>query len=894
MGRTPLGGVKGSLVRPGNPNFACPVLLCAIACVILKLAANAETPVSNPFRLSSHVWIIVPLVALGFVGWTDAVRVKHVQAATALVAEPLAPDASSPTGFAGGARELIVPEHNNDTYHWIPQTQQMLARGEWRVRQVDYDNAPFGRAVDAPSPYRWWLGLVAWCDHVVSGRALGASVERAALLADPILHVLLLVGVTVFVAWQFGSFSAAVCSAGLATIFPFAAGFIPGAPDDRALSLIGVVWSVLLLLAGLRAMSAGQNGSVQAGARGCGWFFVAGIAGGLGAWVSVVSEVPIIVGIALGGLMAAWAARPASVTPGELPAPDRRKGKATRSKTAAPVEVAVVGERALQLPDMTAAWWAWALGGAVTVLAACLIEDAPDHLASWQLRAIHPLYGVAWLGLGAVVVHGVAWAQRGKTFWNWRSGIGLLLALAAVAALPVAMWKLKNEGFLAADISATRLTKLPGGAAATNLWAWMLRDGITPKLWTTLLPGLLVLPAGWLMLRRRSSAVTRAAVAVALGPVLIALGFAVWHLTGWSRLDGLLLVLLVASTAATGGTKPSRFSRWTWSVVVAAVLALGVVQLVPPPETAENSLLSERELVGLIERDLARWLAKHAGPGGAVVLAPPSETTSLYYYGGLRGLTTLAWENQDGIGAAIRIVSASTPEEAKELIDRRGVTYLVIPSWDTYLDAYARIGMGQLEGTFINRLNFWKLPAWLRPVVYQLPTIAGFEGQSVKILEVVEDQDDSVALSRLAEYFVEMGQLDLAASVGQALRRFPADLGALVARAQVEIARNDPAAFARTIELLRPRLAANGDRGLLWDRRASLAVVLARAKQMDLARVQVQRCLADVDEPKLRSLSTGALYRLQFLGKAFGLGIADPRLHALALDLIPADLQSRL
>jgi len=239
-------------------------------------------------------------------------------------------------------------------------------------------------------------------------------------------------------------------------------------------------------------------------------------------------------------------------------------------------------------------------------------------------------------------------------------------------------------------------------------------------------------------------------------------------------------------------------------------------------------------------------------------------------------------------------LSASTPEEAKELVDRRGINYLVIPSWDNYLDEYARIGMGQLEGTFLNGLLLWCVPAWLRPVAYQLPSIAGFEGQSVTIFEVVEEQDDAAALSRTAEYFIEIGQLDQAGAVGQALRRFPADLGALVARAQVELARSDTEAFAKSIELLRSRLAAKGDRALPWDRRVSLGVVLARSKQMDLARPQVQRCLAEVTEAKLRLLTTGALYRLLVLGKAFDLTITDARLHRLALDLLPADLSSRL
>ena len=206
---------------------------------------------------------------------------------------------------------MIVPERNSDSYHWIAQTQQMFARGEWRVRRVDYDNAPLGRAVDSPSPYRWWLGLVAWLDHAVSGRPIGPAVEQAALLADPLLHLLLVVAVTVFVARQFGLFPAALCSAGLAAIFPFAGSFIPGAPDDRGLALGCAIWSVLPLLAGLRA-----GPEDAAGRRARRWFFIAGVTGGLSAWVSVVSQVPVILGIALGGLM----------VPGWRGAPRRDRG----------------------------------------------------------------------------------------------------------------------------------------------------------------------------------------------------------------------------------------------------------------------------------------------------------------------------------------------------------------------------------------------------------------------------------------------------------------------------------------------------------------------------------------------------------------------------------------
>jgi len=321
---------------------------------------------------------------------------------------------------------------------------------------------------------------------------------------------------------------------------------------------------------------------------------------------------------------------------------------------------------------------------------------------------------------------------------------------------------------------------------------------------------------------------------------------------------------------------------------------LGLFQLVPLTVHRTGNLVSETEFMGLIERDLSRWLAKHADPSGALVLAPPNQTTTFFYYGGVRGLGTLSWENPDGLVIAMRIVSASTPEEAKELIDRRGVTHIVLPSWDSYLQEYARMGMGQVEGTFLERLHYWRLTPWLRPMPYTLPLIEGFEGQTVTVLAVVEDQEDPVAMSRLAEYFVDLGDLERAASTAQALRRFPADFGAWVARAEVETARNDGAALEGSLKVLLARIKAGGDRTLPWDRRVALAVLLAREKHMDLAREQVRRCMAEADEAKLRSISGAQLYRLLVLGRAFSFSIADAKLQAMAVELLPADARARL
>ncbi len=800
--------------------------------------------------------MLVTHAAVIFVAWMDFVRVQRAEYTRDHFVEPPAADADSPTGYVGGARQLIVPGFNEASYHWIVQTQQMLAQNEWRVRHVDYDNAPTGRAVESSSPYRWWLGLLAGFDHLVSGRPAGQSVERAALWADPVLHLLFLVGTAFFVARWFGPFPAVLFSAAVATAFPLAAGFIPAVPDEKGLSLVCAIWSLLPLLAGLHAKSPPASPVPEAPPRR--WFLIAGIIGGLGLWVSVGIQVPVIIGIAVGGLLAAVVAR-------RNPAGGN---------------------------SLAPAWWAWASGGAATTLLAYLVEYFPTHLDSWQLRAIHPLYGLAWLGLGAILSQATHLFQSGKSSGRARAWLILLFGLVAVATLPVAMGKLKTEGFLAGGVSAFRLSKLPGDAVAANFWAWMVHDGITAKLWTTFLPVLLLVPAAWVFFHRRTSPAARLSVAVTLGPVLVALGFAGRNLNWWSVLDATLLALLLALT--TDAPAQSRFVRGVWSVCTAVILILGMVQLMPSTATGAKMVLSEPELVGLIERDMARWLAKRTGPGAGMVLAPPNETTALCYFGGLRGLGTLAWENQEGIGAAVRIVSASTPEEAKELIDHRGVTDIVIPSWDSSLDDYARAGMGQVEGTFISRLHVWRLPPWLRPVPYRMPVVSGFEGQQVRVFEVVEDQDDALSLSRTAEYFVEMEQLDLAGAVAQALRRFPGDLGAWVARVDVEAAQGGDISQLESFTQLLPRVKAAASRPLPLDQRINLAIVLVRGKQLDLAREQLRRCLEQLDEAGLRSLTTGALYRFQVLLKALGLEIAQPKLRQLALDLLPPEMRSRL
>jgi hypothetical protein len=811
------------------------------------------------FRSPSLAYLIVSSAALAFLVWINAARIERLDAISALggwsdrsTDAPTAAASTPPHEEIGNG--LIVPEHLIPSYHWLAQTQQMLQRHDWRIRRIDYENAPRGRDVYSPSPYRWWLGVIAWTDHALTGRAAARCVEQAARWTDPLLHVLFLLGGALLVGRRFGAIPATVFSIGCVGLYPFATIFLPGAPDDYGLSLICAVASVLLLPVGVR--SAADSSAHDRSPRL--WFILAGVAGGLGLWLKVSLEVPVLIGVSVGGLLAAFSHRRAD----------------PRSPDLQPAE----------LP-----WRAWAWSGALTSLAAYLLEYAPSYLGGWHLTTIHPLHSLAWLGAGELLTQANACVQVEAFRPRLPQLAKLAVALVAVAALPVAAWKMQGAESFPPDPAALRLSRLPDSAIAQDFGHWIVREAGTLPVVATVLPLALLVGAGWIFFRPPLNRLERIRLSIACGPVAVALIFATRQLIWWNALDGLLLVLLVVATASWADAFLRRALGFVGAII--ACLLPGW-WLVARSSLRASAAPTQSEVYALVERDLAAYLAARTEPS-AVILAPPNESTALCYYSGFRGIGSLSLENKDGVSAAVRILSASTAQEAKELIDQRGITHLVLLSWDSYFDDYARSGTGQIEGTFRQLLQFSTLPPWLRPVPYHLPTIAGFEGHSVVVFEVVDEQDDATAESRLAEYFLELGEVDQANAVSQTLRRFPGDLVAWVARAEVELARQDNAGVERSLKFIEARLAGRNAPVLPWDVRVGLAVVLAKTKQTALAAQQVKLCVDTADEKKVRALSTGALYRLLVLTRGFDLPL-DPQIRQQAITLLPADLRERL
>lgn len=804
-----------------------------------------------PRRLPPYAWIVALIVALGFLGWLNLRRSERLGQLGALGNPAPALDARSPTGYAGGMRHLLAPGHNNESYQWIAQTQQMIATGDWRLRHVDYDNAPNGRAVTSPSVYRWWLAAVAWADRQWSGRSAGLAVEHAALVADPTLLALLVLGGTVLAAWRFGPATAVMFPLVAVSLFPFGGSFLPGGPDSPGLSLGLMLAGTLLLLAGTLPPTGAEGKSRR-------WLAGAGIVSALGLWVNARTAVPLLLGQGLGGLLAGWFTRKS-------------------------------------LPDAPA-WRTWSYAGAATTLVAWLVEYAPAHLDlnAWRLSEIHPLYALGWLGGAELLARSHGWLRGGRLA-EGRAGIAAVgLAALGLAAVPAVMWLKDQPGFLMENTYAFRLTALGEGASAANLAKWMVREGTPAQLLALAFSLALPLLAVGALLRRDTTPARRGAIWLAAGPAVVAAAFACYQPSWCNQLGAMLLALLVAATAGQPAD-PATPGRWRVAGIL-GVLVSGAWALIPirPAATAPDRF-TKQELISVVERDFAHWLANRVGENGATVLAPPDLTSSLIFHGGLRGIGSAYRENDEGFRGSVRLASAIHADEAQALARQRNLTHIIIPSWEGFLDEYARLGGTNPEQNLMGMINRWLAPRWLRPMPYYLPALPGFEDDRLVMYEMVEVQGHADGLSRLTEYFLDMGQFDLAGIASQTLASdYGADLSAQIARARTAIARRERPEFNQALDGITAALKDAADDALAWDRRVSLSLVLAQGGRTADAKRQASRCLEEMSELDLRSLSETTLFHFLGLCKALDLPVADARLKSLATSLLPPALRSQL
>ncbi|RME71793.1 MAG: hypothetical protein D6781_03470 [Verrucomicrobia bacterium] len=837
------------------------------------------------FGLMTAVGAVAPvllvLAVLG-AGW-DRMWLKRVDRLTAFAGwsvDVAAMDADSATGYAGGVRRLVPPVEDGEAMQTIMAAQAMLASGEWVVRQVDHENAPEGRPEGTASVARWWVALLARIPGIGGAEAAqGVAVERAARLADPLLHGLWLAAMAM-AAWRWFGRGAGVWVAAAAGLsYPLVTVFVPAAPARES-------WGVVLAGVQALALCRWRWTACRGGGESRTAALVAGLSGGALLWVCPAAQVLMAIGVALSAIWAGgwgwW---------------QRRKADGARSGVRN-------GRSAID-----AGGWAglrfWAAAGAAVALSLWWLDGAGRGLPLRPER-MHWAHAVAWLALGEALAGGagVCAARRGGgtvgvRAWARAAGSGVC-ALGFAAAVLVAVHGYGGSALFEADPAAARLSRV-GMVEAQSLGAWLAAEGASGPAMAVLLP--VVVPwglAAWLWWRRRSDEGERGAIALMGTVAAVFLVAAVVQLRWWAWLEAVLLGLIPAVVVGVRQALGLPFRRWVLAGAAILALAPGLLFVIRTAQRLGDAEWTPREAARLVARDYAWWLAARAGDAGAVVLAPPGFSTEVVYFGGLRTVASLEPQNEAGLAAAIRIVSAKSRGETQALLEARGVTHVVLPSWDLSLDALARIGRGQAGGevpadSLVGALHRWALPLWLRPVAYSVPPLPGFDGFAVDTFAVVEEQEAAEAAARLAEFFVETGRAEALRAVRRRLARMSGNLAAAVGRARAAYALRDRAGFEEALgEVVALSSGPGGAVWMPWDRRVSLALVLADGGRMELARRELARCAAEIDAEGVRDLSTVALARFVELCGTLGLRVADPEARDLSLRLLPQAVRERV
>lgn len=621
-----------------------------------------------------------------------------------------------------GAREehLILPGGSMDARWWVIHTEHMLREGNSRARETHVDGAPDGREVHWSSLLVWVLAALATILSLGSGKPAADFVAEAALYTGPVLLVALLLGLTAIVWKRYGRLEAAFYAVIFLTIYPILRTLQAGEADHHGPVIVFAAGSMLCLVCGGAGFVA-KPGKRHRGSEllhadsAANWFRGAGLLGAAALWVSAATVIPVLVGTALGACAVAIFSRQ-------------------------------VGNSTLR----SELWATWGIAGCLGSVGFYILEYFPFQMG-WRLEVNHPIYALAWLGGGFLLTQATAGIASGKmpVAHKWPTIIGSFV----LVALPVGVIAFGRENvFWVSDRFLLALHKeyifefqsLPKLIAAYgNNWGWL-----TYYPWPVF-----AIIAGFVFIKFGNlSDAGKAALLLLAPPTLVMQALAIyqvrWGSAAFAMWSLCALVLFVESLRST-----ETSAKWIFRGAIATAWLAVAVTLVPQAlALREEFQASTRPPIpreagnGILLRDIAHRLIRSSVDKVPVVLTGPNSSTDLSYHGGIRTLGTLYWENTPGLKRAARIFAAPDEKTALALLTEAGVTHIVVPSWDNFVEAYSNLlvhedGASSNPGFFKSILLEGNEPLWLRPFAYPIPGTSGLDADSVKIFAVLPEQN---------------------------------------------------------------------------------------------------------------------------------------------------------
>lgn len=630
-----------------------------------------------------------------------------------------------------GAREefLVLPASSMDAKWWVLHCESLLKSGGLRARHTELDNAPDGREVHWSSLLIWLLAGLANLLSFFNGLPAWKNVAEAALLAGPVMLVSAVVLLGTLVGRRFGWLAASVLAVAFLTNPSIYHTFHCGEADHHGIVLVFGMACILSLVAGGSGfiLPKGRRDSVGLGGHflpmpaAVTWFRVSGVFGAAALWISAATAIPILGACALGGIATSWVGRT-----------DRPKGSSA--------------------PEL---WTVWGVAGCLGSLSFYALEYFPDQMG-WRLEVNHPLYAFAWLGGGFLMGRIVRAIGGGRFFddrpWDSLRVFGCVclvgLPVGLIALLPQRVFWVSDPFLLALHQEYIQefqnmitFVRSSGSSLSWGLhYAWPLfAIAASIILW-------------W---RNELTLWGKHALVLLMPPTLVMQALALYQVRWASASMGIwslcVLVLFVGSAKPGSSSRPILAGIGIVVVAWFALIFSLTPQLVSQFEKEKSCLahpIKEEVGNGLILRDIAHRLIQSSPARLPVVLSGPNSSTELAYHAGVRTLGTLYWENMPGLKRAAAIFTARDEKVALARLTEAGVTHIVVPSWDNFIEAYSRLyskyeDPSHPEGKmfFEEILSGRSCPQWLRPFAYPIPTDSGLDASSVKIFAVIPEQN---------------------------------------------------------------------------------------------------------------------------------------------------------
>jgi len=612
-----------------------------------------------------------------------ATRIGCVERASALNSSTLpASDFSSPTGYSGGQRVVVLKGSGIDSCHWIMNAQRMAHEGAWRIRHMPDDNAPYGRDMHWSQFLLWWLVVLGLIVAFFTGLPLGAAIESAAVWCVVPLHIILAIALPLSLRKAFGTGACVLLAFGIGGFYPMASLFFAGQCDHHGIVTAFLLCSILYFCAGCWKSTPNASNS---------WMIASGVFLGAGLWISAATVIPAVVGFGLG--LGVFSLLPI--------------GRSFEP-------------RGLLL---------WSASAAISSFGFYLLEYFPSHMAC-RLEVNNPLYSLALLGMG-FFLHYLSPSKRYGMTWS-RFAI-LLCSLLAMVLPFVLIAFYKETVFSPADLFLYHLHK-DYIAEFQNIGTFLKK-----QTWDQLLVCLSPLPlVGFAVLRllftdavaveKKAALVTAAAAAVA---VTLLACFQVRWLGTANSLWLASLTLVVACVFPTPcGTLRLKRLEWVGAAVFMLALVIQMPQLMIREALSNwgrQILPNEGDIAVAFARDTAYRLRALSGKEPAVVASGPTTTTWLMYFGGLKGLGTLYWENAEGLKATAALYASETGQAAAQIVKERGVSFIVFLSPEPCENEYPRLHRGlppgpPLDDTFAMGLtSMGEVPPWAKYIEMPVP-----------------------------------------------------------------------------------------------------------------------------------------------------------------------------